>query len=395
MKAEDILQICLDDVATGRRSPAECARLYSHIPDLEAQLNAVVALRAARNLNLRPQANLRIGARLARRAALLRPAAQTGSRLFHGMRWALAAAMTLAAFLAGASTAAASSNSVPGDLLYGVKRAGEDTQVIFTPYSIRALAYAAMARERLDELSVLTQRGSLDAEILNRLLDDLTAQTAGALDFVDDAPPEKQLDILSKLVRLTDDEQAELSVLKPSAPEAARAGLDRALQASSERHEQAVVLLEQAGTSQTGLSSPTPTSTDVAPSATLLPPSQTHVPPGQTHVPPGQTNVPPGQTNVPPGQTNVPPGQTNVPPGQTNVPPGQTHVPPGQTNVPPGQTHVPPGQTNVPAGQTHVPPGQTNVPPGQTNVPPGQTNVPPGQEKTPGPPTDRPGGPGH
>jgi hypothetical protein len=210
----------------------------------------------------------------------------------------------------------------------------------------------------------------LDAAILNKLSDDLTEQTAAALAYVDDAPVDRQVDILNNLVQTTDEEQTVLASAQLVAPPEAQAGLKRALQASGAGRSRAAARLEQLLASQNPKNSPTPvtatssatatptptaTSTTTAmPTATVLD-DETHVPPGQTHVPPGQTHVPPGQTHVPPGQTRVPPGQTRVPPRQTQVPPSQSQEPPAQTNVPPGQTHVPPGQTKVPPGHDGPP----------------------------------------
>ena len=113
------------------------------------------------------------------------------------------------------------------------------------------------------------------------------------------------------LARITDEQQTVLSAVKARAPAEAQAGLDRALQASSHGHQQALERLEQAGASQTATSSPTAgTATPNGPKPKRTEPSadETHVPPGQTRIPPGQTKVPPGQTHAPPEKTHGPPG---------------------------------------------------------------------------------------
>jgi signal transduction histidine kinase len=386
-----------------RRAPIGGANGKLRLADLDAHPAAAMALLTAHALAVMPGANQLIETPARPRAE--KRAAAPGRWLRVGLKWAAASAAIVAVLLAGAGTAAASRQSVPGDLLYGVKRADESAQVFFSPASERAFVYVGLARQRLVEIMVLAKRGSSDAAILNRLSDDLIAETGAALSLVENTPAEGRADVLSTLISVTGDEQSTLAAVITSAPAEAQAGLERALQMASEHHASSVERLEQVLASHGGPASSTPTGTASATAtATPTPGSQTEAQPKDTHIAPGQTNVPPGQTHVPPGQTNIPPGQTHVPPGQTNIPPGQTHVPPERTNVPPGRTNIPPGQTNIPPGQTQVPPGQTNIPPGQTNVPPGrtqsprdltepppeETNVPPGQthappEKTHGP----------
>ena len=356
MKTEDILQNCAAEVVVGQKTPAECAALFPHVPDLEVQLTAAMTLRKAQVVTMRPAAEQRIEARVRERAAALQQTGQATARrdrrLPLGLRWAAAPLIIVALVLAGAGTGAAANKSVPGDLLYGVKRTDENTQVFFSPVSARALVYVGLARQRLMEMTALSQRGSLNAAILNSLSNDLSTETATALGFVDDTPADRQAEVLSTLVQVTDEEQSTLAALKSTAPPEAQAGLDRALQASSQGHARSVDRLAQVRASRAGTNTSTPGSAGATASAT------------PTRVPPGSTEAPPGLTEVPPEQTQVPPDQTHIPPGQTQEPPGQTHEPPGQTREPPGQTHVPPGETHEPPGHTHEPPGQTKIPPG-------------------------------
>ena len=56
MTPEDLLQACLADVTAGRRTPAECAAAHPDQPELQAQLEAALALRALGSLTVSPAA---------------------------------------------------------------------------------------------------------------------------------------------------------------------------------------------------------------------------------------------------------------------------------------------------------------------------------------------------
>ena len=348
MKPDDVLEAAVADVLAGRSTPAERAALYPQAPDLQACLAAATAMQAARALALNAAGEQRIEGRLLSRLRSLPPVTERrwlgrggsqlgGRRMPVSLRWVAASGLIAALLLAGVGASAAASTSNPGDLLYGLKRADENAQVFLSPSSERAFVYTSLAQHRLVEINLLVQRGRLDPVIVNNLSADLTAQTAAALAFVDETPPQRQAALLNSLVQVTHDQQTSLAALQQAAPPETRPGLDRAIEASRHSHSQAVERLEQVLAAQGGANSPTP-SPSPTPAATQAP---TQGPPGQTKVPPGQTQQPPGQTHVPPGQTKVPPGQTKVPPGQTKVPPGQTKVPPGQTRVQPDQAKTP------------------------------------------------------
>ena len=366
------MQSCIDDVVAGRRTPAECARRYPQFPELEADLKTALALRFMQATNLSAEAGQQIEARLRQRVRAMLAADRSNRRQPRprlGVRWVAGPALAAGLLLAGIGTTAAAGASTPGDLLYGVKRADENVEVFVSPASSRAFVYAASARHRLDEMTVVLQRSVPDAGTVNQLSDDLTAETVQALAFVDAAPASQQASILSALVQMTNEQQTVLSAAQRVAPAATLAGLQRALQASGAGHERAVERLQQVLAVQRPVSSPTATDTatpgasDTATgtiTATATTPSTNTA--DFTQTPTSTLTQPVDETHAPPGQTNIPPGQTRVPPGQTKIPPGQTHVPPGQTHMPSGQTQVPPGQTQVPPGQTHIPPGQERTP---------------------------------
>ncbi len=349
MNDEDILQACVDDVLAGRKTPAECAALYPQLADLQAALQAAVALRAARSFSLSADAEQRIEARLRQRAGALNAAAAPAGRPPRApvrLRWVAGPALAGLLLLGGIGTTAAAAASNPGDLLYGLKRADESAQVFLSPPATQAGEYVTFARHRLDELTVVLRRAQPDAGTLTMLTDDLTSQTALALALVDVAPRERQAELLNTLAQLTTEQQTVLAVSQPAVPPVAQASLQRALQASSDGHTRAVQRLEQVLASHKPPSSPTPTGTSTAAATATATATPTAAPTETGTASPSPTATPTGTAAA--DASHVPPGQTKVPPGQTKVPPGLTHRPPSQTQVPPGQTKIPPGQDKTP-----------------------------------------------
>jgi uncharacterized protein DUF5667 len=343
MNTEGILQSCVDDVLAGRKSPAECAALFPHIPDLELRLKAAVVLRRSRAATLRPEADQRIEAKLRQRVGVRRspwqPAAR-GQWSSAALRWATAAALVVVLLLAGVGIAAASNDSLPGDPLYSVKRAGEAVQLFMTPPSARASAYAMLAQRRLGEITAISKRSNVDPDGFTYLLSDLTSETEAALTSVEDTAPEQQAEILSTLVTMAEQQQAVLAMVQASAPPQAQTGLERALEASGQARQRALERLEQVTSHKGGTSSSTPGGGGPTASATLRVFGQTQIPPGQVkktetvsastltpYAPPEQTKVAPGYTQIPPHPTPIPPGETRISPSQTRVP-SDAHGPP-------------------------------------------------------------------
>ncbi len=331
MNTEGILQSCVDDVLAGRKSPAECAALFPHIPDLELPLKAAVVLRRSRAATLRPEADRRIEAKLRQRVDVRRSPWQPAARgrwSSAALRWATAAALVVVLLLAGAGIAAASNDSLPGDPLYSVKRAGEAVQLFMTPPSARASAYARLAQRRLGEITAISRRSDVDPDSLTQLLNDLTSGTEAALTSVEDTAPEQQAEILSTLVMLAEQQQAVLAMVQASAPPQAQAGLERALEASSQARQHALERLEQVTSHKGGTGSSTPGGGLTA-TATLGLFGQTQIPPGQVK----KTKTAPASTPTP----HAPPGQTKVEPGYTQIPPRPTQISPGQIRISPGE----------------------------------------------------------
>ncbi len=317
MNVDDIVQACLSDLEAGRATMADCLARYPEVEGLEVLLRSAQSLRRLNRLTLRPEASRVHEQRL--RAALRAPA-RPQRRLARwpvliaqqpAVRFGLAAVLVLA--LVVVSTGAASAASLPGQLLYPVKRTYERVQVRVTPSSGQAALHANLAEERSQELARLSERGS-EASLLETTIEAMDAETSLSLDFVAQARAGQQAALLERIIGLIDRQQSILADVAARAPAHALAGLENAQQAIAAEREQAIAQLDAARKAAgiEALASPTATP---------------RVPPGQTKIPPGQTKIPPGHT-AEPTSTHVPPGQTRIPPGQTKTPPGQERVSP-------------------------------------------------------------------
>jgi hypothetical protein len=105
------------------------------------------------------------------------------------LRPVLAAAAILVLVFASATSAAAS--SLPGDALYGVKRASEDVQVALTFDEVaRMELLSRLTDRRLEELAEIAKRRPSSASIATQEYADAVERFANALDNVRDADSE-------------------------------------------------------------------------------------------------------------------------------------------------------------------------------------------------------------
>jgi hypothetical protein len=164
-----------------------------HSRDLGETGTADPLVEAARRLAtgpdvmLSPAALERIEARLRQRNALLhRPARSRSSmaprtwQFGRVLRYVAAACLVL--ILAIAGTARASANSLPGDTLYPVKRAIEDTRLALASPGAEASLRVEFAGRRMDEFQKLMAR----QEIYPRALEDASGDLSRALNLLAD-----------------------------------------------------------------------------------------------------------------------------------------------------------------------------------------------------------------
>jgi len=395
---EDILAKCLDNLEQGDSVENCLARYPGWREELEPLLWA--AQRARQVPEVRPSPSFRQDARArlldkidARTSAKEEAEEKEKRRLLSGLKSKLRfpviirglaapalAAITVLVLLGvmGIGVVHASSESLPGDPLYGVKLAGErvrlalslnemqDTQLRLR-WADRRLREARRSAELERTEGVKTAMNGYVREI-EAVSGTLRARRAAGEDV---------WALSRRLQREMAQHQEALRLVQKRVGEEAWPAVERAKTASEAAEKQASEPPEPPQPSPTARQPIDTATATVTPKETKRPtrtatPSPTSKPtrrgrPTEPSEPAAQTRTP-----EPPGQTH-----TSQPPGQTRTPepPGQTHTP-----EPPGQTHTPqpPGQTRTPGprDQNHTP-----EPPGQTRTP-----QPPGQTRTPGPP---------
>ena len=98
------------------------------------------------------------------------------------VKWTAAAAMALlVAILIFSGLVAASSGSLPGQALYGLKRFRERVDLALTSSPVdKAQRYLSLASARLAELDALNQKGVIDSDSARGIARDYAAETSGA-----------------------------------------------------------------------------------------------------------------------------------------------------------------------------------------------------------------------
>lgn len=289
-----LLADCLEDLEDdlGER-PASRDRPAIEEAGLVPLLEVVHAVRRVQHPQLSPAAMAAglaqvQGALAGRRRPTPRPAPWA-------RRLAWAALALLLALLLSTGTAWAAQDSLPGELLYPVKRATEQARLSLTRRpEARSNLLISLAERRLDEVAQLCPEGDCPQD----LLDSLAAQTSAAQAEIERIPQGERTQLLEKIVALTERQQDVLTQVLEKAPAPARPGLERALERSQQGKERARQSLEREKTHR----------------------SKPDTPPGQEHTPgPPPKEHSPG----PPAKARTPgPPDKAHPPG-----PQKTHRP--------------------------------------------------------------------
>jgi Domain of unknown function (DUF5667) len=229
----ELLDACL---RAEQNEPGAAARLVEAAPaDLRDELGELVHVAKVLERGLTPQPTdtfpRQVGERLHSRIGTARPPRR------HLRWWQLAAAslVVLSLVVYGFTTAAA--ESLPGQPLYGIKRATEFVALERVRDDAgRALVLVDQAGIRLDECSQLVHAGQTDAAMLAAEQYVATLREATALILAARPAPDQQA--RDQFALAVGGQQARLELLTGSAPESLRPGLEAASKAAASALEQ-------------------------------------------------------------------------------------------------------------------------------------------------------------
>ncbi|UCC12222.1 MAG: hypothetical protein JSW02_01415 [candidate division WOR-3 bacterium] len=190
LKVEDIFARLLEEIEEGRNIEDCLAEYPDHAEELRSLLHLAGAVKqmpgpvprreavqqAIRNVRQMVQADARAVRRFSWRAFLLHPVT---------VRTALAAVLVI---ILGWTTVGLSAASLPGEILYPVKRLSEQVQYFFTTSSEgKAEMHILFADRRTEEFIMTFEPGE---RIDQRLLESMLREAASAQQFVDELPAE-------------------------------------------------------------------------------------------------------------------------------------------------------------------------------------------------------------
>ena len=185
---DDVLDECLERLASGETIAECCARYPGHAEDLAPLLRSAAAVRQTARVTphlalARARGYERLAQALAQGTGAPKPRPTLWERLGNLLRTPVArpvlaafAAILVVLFAAGGTTVAARS-SVPGEPLYWVKTTQENISLRMQRTDMdRSEQHARLANERSDEMHTLIERGNLnEAEnLIHRLRGHIT-----------------------------------------------------------------------------------------------------------------------------------------------------------------------------------------------------------------------------
>lgn len=185
--SSSILNVCLEAIWYREATIENCIRRYPEIAELGTLLRSAVAVRELPKVVLAPNSREKLRQQMLSRfdaRPANKPALRGARQLRRWLRPVIAVIVTLVVIFSGsASLIHAASSAVPGDTLYGVKRAVEEFQLSLADGESRVAMLEQIANTRLDEVAILVARNaSLPDPVLNDVSTSVTQALKAELD---------------------------------------------------------------------------------------------------------------------------------------------------------------------------------------------------------------------
>ncbi|HID65159.1 MAG TPA: hypothetical protein EYP49_20770, partial [Anaerolineae bacterium] len=311
---EDILDDCVTVIQEQGKTVADClARYPAQREELEPLLRLTVRLQAARTLEAPPEfrrvaatrmCNL-VAARPHRvEQAVIKPSPlrQRLQSIFRTQRKLPATIISIVlavSLLVGSGTVYASTDALPGDALYPVKRAVEAVQLAASLSDANdARLRLAFAARRLDEAAALLEKNR--PQDMGPALADYEAQFESVLAFLgedSDLSPAEQAALADLLVTAQAHHETRFATLLDQASEATRPIIESALAVSRTGRDQALEAVGKKPGGEMPEPSPAPTQT-VTSTPSPEPPTSTSTPSPEPPTP-TPSPEPPTSTSTP------------------------------------------------------------------------------------------------
>lgn len=357
-RIENILDNCITAIHEQRETVAEClARYPTHRQELESLLRLTVRLRAARTLQASPEFrhlsairvhNLVTARQRSAEQAVAGPS--RGDRVQRGWQAVLGASekltgtivvslVLIALLLMGGGVVYASTDDLPGDALYPVKRAAESVRLTISLNDADiAKLRLSLAIRRLNEVVVLLEKGR--PQDIDQALANYDVQMELITTFLDrdsTLSPDEQSTLADQLIEVQAHHEAQFTVLLSQSPLDARPAIELALTTSRTARDRALQVLGQPGEPKEPQGPPECTQT-APPQTSPKPPTRT---PSRTPVPIPSSTLSPQRPSVTatPRPTQSPIGTLTPTPSLSPIPLNLT--PPSRTPPPPTPEQTP------------------------------------------------------
>jgi len=242
---DDILDACLDRITQKGDSIEQCLESYpEQAGELEPLLRAALSVKDVSSIEPRTEFQRMAKARLL--SAVAAKKEKEGRRRLPlwswQQRWAVALAVVLALVMMGGGTVAASTNSLPGDVLYPVKTTTERVQAFFTfGKEAKANLYMRFAERRIVEIEALAERAR---NIPESVLSVMNAETDRAIALANKNGSFNK-ETIARLVRLTAAQKMMLARMGEVASLEVKLRFQEALRRAVDAYGRAVVLRER------------------------------------------------------------------------------------------------------------------------------------------------------